>query len=243
MKIVQITDIHLGPDQNPVREIDVRSNFLKLLDLAETYNYDVLVLSGDLCYQDPDANTYDWVCKILSKKVTQPVYVIPGNHDDSTMISQFFSYDLTKDEVYYKAKLDHVDSIFLDSSKGYHSQNQKDWLRTSLLKFRSNPLLIFMHHPPVLGLVPYMDKHYSLKDGSEIMELLTSYPNPIHVFCGHYHVDKIITQQNVTVHITPSSFIQIDQRHEEFEVDHTRVGFRLIELNVNVVYSQVIWLN
>lgn len=241
MKIAQITDIHIGPDLSPVKEIDVRKNFLELLLLANNYGYDALLLTGDLCFQNPIPSTYDWIREVIEARVETPYYVIPGNHDDSVLLANSFNVSdkLHEKELYYTCNVGEKTLICMDSGIGKVSQAQKDWLKETMKSSNKEPLLVFMHHPPIHGLVPHMDSGYALQDREEIMDILQASDKLVHVFCGHYHVDKIIQQGKVTVHITPSGFIQIDQRHEAFNIDHLQPGFRMIELRDNRLYSQV----
>lgn len=241
MKIAQITDIHIGPDSSPVKDVDVRRNFMELLMLAKSYGYDALLLTGDLCFQNPIPATYDWIREVIAEGVEAPYYVIPGNHDDSVLLANRFNLSdkLHEQELYYTCDVAGKTLICLDSGIGKISPAQKDWLKETLKSLHRKPLLLFMHHPPIHGLVPHMDLGYALQDREEIMEILQASDKLVHVFCGHYHVDKIIQQGKVTVHITPSGFIQIDQRQEAFNIDHLQPGFRMIELMDDRLYSQV----
>lgn len=241
MKIAQITDLHIGPDNTPVKEVDVRANFIGLLSLANSYGYDTLLLTGDLCFQNPLASIYDWIREMLEEHVKVPYFIIPGNHDESALLAVCFnlSDQLHENELYYTCKVGNKTLICMDSGIGCVSQNQKDWLKNILKSIDDEPVLLFIHHPPIEGLVPHMDMGYPLQDRKEIMEILHTSKKIIHVFCGHYHVDKIIHQGKVVVHITPSGFIQIDQRQAAFKIDHVQPGFRMIEIQDDRVYSQV----
>ena len=241
MKIAQITDIHIGPDENPVREVDVRKNFLDILELANTYPHDLVMLTGDLCFMDASPDIYAWIIEQLKEHVQVPYYVIPGNHDDSKTMARSFDINdkLIGDELYYSISHNGYTLVCLDTAIGKMSGSQKSWLAKILSGIQDSQLLVFMHHPPIEGLVPHMDNRYALQDRDEVLEILTKVEKPVHVFCGHYHVDKVIQHHNITVHITPSSFIQIDQRRDDFLVDHLQPGFRMIEMRKSRMYSQV----
>jgi len=71
------------------------------------------------------------------------------------------------------------------------------------------------------------------------MEILVAYGQPVNVYSGHYHVEKTINRANVTVHITPSCFVQIDQYREDFQVDHHRIALRVITLQEKEILSTV----
>ena len=100
-----------------------------------------------------------------------------------------------------------------------------------------------MHHPPAICGVPYMDLNHSFKQIDRFQKLVKSIGKHIEVFCGHYHVDKVIEVSNMRIHITPSTFFQIRDDIEEFGVDHYRIGYRLMDLNGLDLSHEVVYLN
>ena len=58
MKIVQFTDIHIGAKNEVTRDADVRHNLKVVLKAIAKENADMVVLSGDLCFKEPRADTY-----------------------------------------------------------------------------------------------------------------------------------------------------------------------------------------
>ena len=109
------------------------------------------------------------------------------------------------------------------------SKRQLKWLKYEL-ETLEKAVIIFMHHPPVLSGVPFMDNKHFLKNYTDFQRIAFQYPYPIHIFCGHYHVEKTVSIQNLHVYITPSTFYQIDWREAEFKVDHYRIAFREIDI-------------
>lgn len=238
-KIIQITDLHLDVAGEKPFDIDVRANFMKLLDAALKLKPDHLVLTGDLCYRDADETIYQWLYEQMQQQPI-PYDIIAGNHDESVMMANVFdrSAFLVDKELFFAKKIGKQSCVFLDSAVGSHSTEQLKWLERQLRQ-ASGPLIIFMHHPPVLADVPFMDIKYPLQDIEAVQQILTSYEDNITVFCGHYHVEKTIRFKNVLVQITPSCFFQIDQQSEEFKVDHHQVAFRLIEVSGEMIKSTV----
>jgi len=243
MVIAQITDIHISPDLKPVHEVDVRANFLKALkDVLDHKEVGHLVITGDLCYQDPLLSIMEWVKASLDE--TGLTYsVIPGNHDDSVIMAQVFDLEhcLQANELYYNEVKDDLHLIFLDSGKGTLSVDQISWLKAvdSVIEL---PSLIFMHHPPV-DAVPYMDNNYALDEKNAVMETLSGLKHPVAVFCGHYHVAKEVSEEaQLPVYITPSTFFQIDDRIPDFRISTHDIGWRRIELRDGNLLSEVKWL-
>ena len=233
MKIIQITDLHIDVEGESPFDIDVRKNFLKIINKIKRLEPDHLVISGDLCYRDGDENIYDWIKQVVDS--TDISYsVIAGNHDDSALMAKAFELEhlLTDDELFYAKKIGKSTFLFLDSSKGYHSVKQLNWLKRQL-KNAKRDMFIFMHHPPILAGVPFMDGRYALQDIKAIQDIFFSYPKNINIFTGHYHVEKSIRINNLLIQITPSLFFQIDQESEDFKVDHHHIALREIEIDNN----------
>jgi Icc protein len=233
VKIIQITDLHIDVEGELPFDIDVRQNFLKIIEKIKTLEPGHLVISGDLCYRDGDKSIYNWIKKVVDETKI-PYSVISGNHDDSTLMAKAFELEhlMTDDELFFAKKIGKSTFLFLDSSKGYHSANQLNWLKRQL-KNAKDDLFVFMHHPPILAGVPFMDGKYALKDIKDVQEIFFAYPNNINIFTGHYHVEKSIRINNLLIQITPSLFFQIDQESVDFKVDHHFIALREIVIENN----------
>lgn len=242
MRIVQITDLHVGLANEATFDVDVRANFLAICQKIRELAPDYVVVSGDLCYEESDPIIYRWIKQHLdSLEITYDL--LSGNHDDPVQLAQAFNCEhlLKNGALYYQRQLEGFPYLFLDTTTGILSKQQLNWLNDAL-KQLAGPVIIFMHHPPLLAGVPHMDRNYALKNRVEVQEILFNFSKRIDIFCGHYHVDKTIGIDQVNVHITPSCFFQIDQHVENFAVDHHRPALREIEVSENQVSHSVIFL-
>lgn len=231
MRIIHITDTHVGVEGKKPFDVDVRRNFLNVLEATKDFEKDYIVLTGDLCYQDGDISVYHWMRKHLDD-LDVNYLVIPGNHDDTSLLAHCFDLqeELKGEELYFFRRVEDYTLFFLDTAKGEMSNLQKNWLKANLDQLNGRAAYVFMHHPPLNADVPHMDQNYALKDMGEVQEIFKSYGGQVHIFSGHYHVDKVISKYNMQLVITPSCFVQIDSRFEEFKPDHFRVGFRVIDI-------------
>lgn len=229
MTIIQITDLHIDEDYEYPFDIDVRSNFLRLLQTFEKESFDHLVITGDLCYRDGNVAIYSWI-KAQLDAADFSYDIISGNHDDSVMMAEAFGLQhlLQGQELYYTKMLGNRFGIFLDSSRGVHSEEQLRWLKRQL-KNADEEVIVFMHHPPLKAGVPYMDDNHALRDMEAVMEIFNQHPGQLFIFTGHYHVEKTLASGNALVQITPSCFFQLDMREKEFKVDHHRIAYRVIK--------------
>jgi len=239
MRIIQITDLHIGQEGEETFGVDVRTNFLNILAEAKFLNPDYLVVTGDLCYDKGDVAIYQWI-KARLDKTELPYQVIGGNHDDVEMMREVFAMDhvVSKKGLYYAMKLGKQTCLFMDSSTGKHSKEQLKWLQRQVYNSEGD-LVIFTHHPPVMAGVKFMDNKYALQDMDQIQPLLLEYKDRIQLFCGHYHVDKSIHFQNLTVHITPSCYIQIQQDTDDFLPDHYQIALRIIDCTHEMIQTTV----
>ncbi|MEY3052518.1 MAG: hypothetical protein RLY31_2303 [Bacteroidota bacterium] len=230
MTILQITDLHLSHDNVNLHKVDTRGNFLALLRKAVSMEPDLLVLTGDICYEAADPKVYGWVREQLEHSGL-PYVVIGGNHDETDTLVRVFSYHhrLTAGELYFVHPIGDRQLVFLESSTGQVSDRQLEWL-AAVLSRRQDAALVFMHHPPLSADVPFMDEHYPLRNGAAVRQVLEAAPVPVHVFCGHYHVERSLIRKNLTVHITPSCYFQLDAASVDFRIDHFRAGLRCIRI-------------
>lgn len=242
MRILQINDLHVAKEGEDAYGVDVRGNFLNMVERLQPMNADLLVINGDLCYRDGELEIYEWIKEKLAA-VPVPLALTSGNHDDPELIAEVFELNgaFKEGELYYKKSIKGHTCLFLDTTLRKVSQPQLDWLEDELEK-ASEKVFLFMHHPPVLGGVPYMDKNHALINREEVQNLIHSFEGEVYVFSGHYHVDKIIQKKNMTVFITPACFFQIDQHEETFKVDHYRIGFREIRWEGCALQSSVHYL-
>ncbi|WP_234736716.1 metallophosphoesterase family protein [Tellurirhabdus bombi] len=242
MRIAFLTDLHIGTENQHPQGVDIRQNFLDALHFLTEMKPDCLVIGGDVCYQQGDREIYRWVLPHLDA-LGLPYYVISGNHDDSVLLAEEFRLgaDLHGQELYFSRVLDTQTALFLDTARGYCSETQWEWLETQLKSLEGN-LLVFMHHPPLLADVKYMDINYPFQQRDRLMTLLKSAPGQVTVVCGHYHAERLILVDNVRVLVTPSLFFQMKHDPVECIIEHYRMGIRELNLFTDRLTSTLHYL-
>ena len=241
MRIFQMTDLHIGQENENPNGIDVRENFLQILQRIEKYAPDSIVISGDLSYRKGDKKTYRWIRDQLAGS-GYPLYVIAGNHDDASLLGSVFHPDkpLTADnKLYYFVKKREELFLYLDTANGMLGKEQMDWIREITGRYQPDRLFVFMHHPPVPAGVPHMDDGYALKDGDTFAAWCQVLNRPVYVFTGHYHVSKSLVLGRLFIQICPSSFFQIDETSTQFLSEHQVPGFTVIDVLPDSVRTQV----
>lgn len=243
IRIAQITDLHIPPEGEHPFDTNPRENLLAVLDQLEDYDPHHVVLSGDLSFHDGDPDACRWIKKQI-ESLDVPYSVIGGNHDISKVIADVYDHNeaLKGDELYFESNCHGQSILNLDSAKGQLSNAQKEWLNDSL-QAGEGLALIFIHHPPCVGGVPHMDNNYPLQDRDEVLDILKHSNRECQVFCGHYHVEKTLTFDNVSIHITPSLFIQLSSSNHSFEIEHKIAGWRHITIKDDKLDTGVKYLS
>ena len=243
MRLVQITDLHIGLPQQDTYGVDVRNNFSRTLAALEKIDFDHLIITGDLCYSEGNIEIYKWIKTLLDASGFD-YYLLNGNHDRAELMATVFGEraPLTNGELYYQVGLSGQRCFMLDSGPGVVSQAQLNWLKDEI-KDETGPLNVFMHHPPAYVGIPFMDKNHALKNIDEVQAILTEYPNRVFIFSGHYHGEKVVHENNLSMHVTPSLFFQIDQEAPEFKVDHYRIAYRTIDLDDQSMRTALVYLD
>lgn len=239
-RIIQLTDLHITAEGEHTKNgIDTVERAALLFKTLRKENHDLLVLSGDLCYSLGNEATYRWLKEQLQDwKV--PVQLIGGNHDDLSVMNKVFAdFPHYSNKEAFTFSLHGKEILFLETGNGLVSEQQLEFLKNALSKTQ-NPILLFMHHPPFLGNVQFMDKRHALKNTEQMEAFFAQYPEKeFIVFCGHYHIEKSIRKKNVTLYITPSPFFNLNPDYDEFQQENTLIPYRIIDVYEEEVDTRV----
>jgi Icc protein len=240
MKIILITDLHVGKPDEDTFQVDVRKNFLDILEQVAAQHPAHIIINGDLSYLAGNVDTYFWIKGHLDK-LCIPYDIITGNHDDAYMLANVFQREADCHDglLFYQKQLNDWTCIFLDTASRTLSASQLIWLEQQIQTHQTKQVMVFMHHPPVEVGAPFMDINHSLLNQTEVQAILAQHDSTVPVFSGHYHTEKTIVQGNLIVQVTPSCFFQIAPYTSEFSIDHYRIAYRQIDLLPNGWRSMV----
>ena len=135
MRIIQITDLHIGEIYEDTFGVDVRKNFVTILEKAQQSAPDHIVITGDLCFQSGDMEIYNWIHDRL-ESIQIPYSIIAGNHDDSKMLADVFGlrHLMEGEDLFYKLKLNGQDlEIELNGKLEMANKERKDMKNLSLV--------------------------------------------------------------------------------------------------------------
>ncbi len=197
MLIVQISDPHITvPGRNaygiaPTAEYLARCiDHINLLEPKP----DLAMVTGDITNEGKLESTEH--AAALLNRLECPFYIIPGNHDDRSVLRSvfggkscpstepgFINYVIEGHDV----RLIAIDSTIPGHAGGRICPARLEWLEQRLQENTSQPTIIFMHHPPVKCSV--LETDIDGFDGAdELGELIEKFSNIQAVLCGHIHL-------------------------------------------------------
>lgn len=219
--IAQLSDLHIGTGPG---FLDGRMNTETALHRAVAHvgslnpRPDLVLLTGDLAERG-SVGEYAVVRDALSP-LCMPVYAIPGNHDDSAVamaaLPAFMPVqsDAPSGTCCYHVQhgglhLIGLDTVVAGRSHGALEGSQIEWLGDALHRCGGEPVLIFMHHPPLPTGIEAMDA-CSLMTGADALAALVRRHGAVQgVLCGHLHRPVQMLFGGAPLHVAPSVAHQI----------------------------------
>jgi 3',5'-cyclic AMP phosphodiesterase CpdA len=211
MLIAQMTDIHIGFDPDAKPEELNRIRFRETLNrlLAAPNKPDMLVLTGDLTDRG-DADSFDKIVAQL-KDVPCPIYPLMGNHDSREEMLRVFPDCPTIEGgfVQYAIEREGLLLLMLDTFEpgrhgGAFCETRAQWLKDQLASNPETPTLIFMHHPPVVSGIGWMDPGENEPWMVRLREAMEGHAQIHAIHCGHLHRPINTRFAGIPLSVTPS---------------------------------------
>lgn len=191
--IAQITDIHIGFDpEGGTEEANLKRYRQALAHLLRQPELpDMLVLSGDLTDRG-DAESFARLVEPLAQ-CPFPVYPLVGNHDArDTLLAAFPDCPTTDGFIHYAVEAAGLRILCLDTFEpgrhgGAFCDVRKAWLAAELASQPDTPTLIFMHHPPIVSGIDWMDPSPDESWIANFAEAIDGHGQILGIHCGHLH--------------------------------------------------------
>ena len=179
---------------------------------------DLELFTGDLTERGSAAE-YAVVANALTP-LSMPVYAVPGNHDNPKAARHALArcmpvaLDAPNGACCYHLRHGGLNLVALDTavagrSHGALEPAQLAWLARTLQACRDEPVLIFMHHPPLPTGIEAMDA-CSLMTGADALEALVRGHGAVQgLVCGHLHRPVQMQFGGAPLHVAPSVAHQI----------------------------------
>jgi 3',5'-cyclic-AMP phosphodiesterase len=210
--IAQISDLHIKrPGALAYGKVDTAAALARCIDTLNRFTPRpaFVAVSGDLA-DTPDAEEYDHVKRLLAP-LEIPFAVIPGNHDDRSLLRAAFpdrSYATPAGALNSSHSVGALDILMIDSSVpgapyGALDKETLGWLDETLAASPSRPALLFLHHPPFATGIGHMDEQ-NLRNASDLAAVLRRHERARLVAAGHVHRSVLTSFAGIAATICPA---------------------------------------
>lgn len=240
MRILQITDCHLGRDEDEsllgLKTAESLADVLQRAVDCES-SFDLVLCSGDMS-NDATTASYEHFVQIVRRYFPKtPLAWLPGNHDDPAGMRAIRSTSPKTDYV----TLGNWRIIMLNSrvpfeERGELPQSELDRLERLLASDPTSPTLIFLHHQLVPVGSAWIDQ-YVVSNADAFFEITDRYNNIRAISWGHVHQEFFDVRKGVDLIATPSTCVQFKPLNDDFMVDKAMPGYRVYDLDSNGVYT------
>jgi Icc protein len=195
MLLAQLTDTHvLDPASDEPRYVDNNARLTLAVDSlnGESPAPEVVLATGDLTNDGRPGELAELVRQLA--RLTVPVLVLPGNHDDRASLRAAFDQPwAAADHLSWVADVGGVRIVGLDTQLpgemgGLFDPEREAWLAETLAETRASgqATLIAMHHPPFASGLAWMDTGM-LARADVFTRVVGANPQVGRILCGHLH--------------------------------------------------------
>lgn len=234
LKFIQLSDTHLyASSEETLCGLKTFPAFEEAVIEMKRYrkNLDFILATGDIS-QDRSPKSYlDFGTLMRSFQV--PVYCLPGNHDDPSLMRDLF----LKGPVQYKRHIVFEDwqIVALNSTvpmenRGHFEPEELDEMASYLDLYPRKHALVSFHHNPIPLGSPWLDK-MTVDNADQFFDRLSRHPNVKAVVFGHVHQEFQSQRNGFLLLGAPSTSIQFKPQNPTFSLDNVNPGFRLFELH------------
>ncbi len=232
--IAQITDTHVGfePEagENEFNFVRFRNVLGHLL--SQPVQPDMLILSGDLT-DGGQPGCYKRIRDLVAD-CAFPVHVIPGNHDSREEMLKAFPECPTADGFAQFAiacgdgedglRVLCIDSFEPGRHGGAFCEVRAAWLARELAAHPDTPTVIFMHHPPVVAGIEWMDPRPDEAWFKRFHETVAGHRQIVSIQAGHLHRPLHTVVEGIPLSVTPAvaPAVSLDLRPMDTDVADQR---------------------
>ncbi len=228
---IQISDSHID-DNKLVLGVDSQANLGSIVSMISDQNYDVLLISGDLAHNGT-LKSYQKLQKILNPIETE-IYVLPGNHDDFSNLSQVFNQSSLCNFIIGCWEIITLDSVQSGKVSGRLSDEQLHSLSQQISSSSAKYIALCLHHPPV-SMQSDWDDEMSLENPDDLFAVIDQFDTIKAVMWGHAHQCCEFNRNGVKLFSCPSTALQFNGQ--------SGIGYNHYMLNEDgEIYCKTRWL-
>ncbi len=218
MLIAQISDTHITEQGKKTNGIaPMAENLTRCIAHINQCNPkpDVVLVTGDITNEGLIKEAEHAAALLAGLEI--PFYVIPGNHDDHTILRAAFSEHACPPQHQgfsnyviddFDVRLIAMDSTVPGEPGGEICPARATWLDERLSEAKQRPTAIFMHHPPLMCGVLETDMDGFV--GADLLgAVVEKYTNIERILCGHIHLPIHARWRGTVVSTVPSMGMQL----------------------------------
>lgn len=234
IKIVQITDSHLGAnDGDTILSMNADDSLCDVLSLIKEQhdNIDLVLATGDIA-NDALPSAYQRFYSTVKEYLPVPMSWLAGNHDKSeymTMVADAQDCRIIEMGEWVIVLLD---SHVVGQIHGNLSDEALAFLPETLTKYADKHILLTFHHQPVPIGSRWMDR-YILQNSHDFWKAIKPFSNIKAILWGHVHQEFDEMHNNIRLLSSPSTCIQFAPGKDEFALDRTMPGYRVLGLHAD----------
>ncbi len=217
--LAQLTDTHVLDAENapkggidPAHPVDNNGRLAAAVAMLqrEPHPPSAVIATGDLTF-DGAGSEYEALAELLAP-VTQPIYAVPGNHDDRDRFRAHFHQLPWVDAAHASWTLRHLDVtiVGLDTTVpgkpgAAFDDERAAWLDRTLADADAAglPTLLAMHHPPFLSGLAWMDRSGFV--GLERFVEVVARHRVDRILCGHMHRPMVSMVGGTIAQVAPAT--------------------------------------
>lgn len=233
VEILQFSDTHLFESAGgTLVGQNTFDSLSAVLDLAQRHDWppDFILVTGDIS-QDRTEKSYR-LFRERMEKLAVPIYILPGNHDDSAAMEAIFRAP----PVEMKRVLERngwrllcLNSAVPGQNGGKLAESELSFLSAQLEKAADTHVLVCMHHSPVAVGSAWLDA-MALENSDPFFSLLDRFPQVKSVAWGHVHQGYEGARKSIKLMGGPSTCVQFKPETAVLEFDAVGPGYRKIKL-------------
>lgn len=215
-RIIQISDPHIVPHgELAYGQVDTAVHLKACVEtinemMPEIGPIDRVIVTGDLT-DFGTAQEYHRF-RYIMEPLDIPYLAIPGNHDNVTaMRTSFADQDWmpTSGPINWTEEFADLAVIGLDTNvagkaHGHLTDTTLGYLKNTLAELHDKPVIVAIHHPPVLTGIEKMDIQ-NLRDSCALKTILSDYQGELKLVCGHIHRSITASFGSVICQIAPGT--------------------------------------
>jgi 3',5'-cyclic AMP phosphodiesterase CpdA len=193
MKVIQVTDTHLGAPGEMVHDLDPGTRLAACIADINAHHADaaMCIITGDLAHGGK-REAYIELRRVLAD-LTIPYHLIIGNHDRREVFREVFPETPVDEHGFVQRAIDCaagrfilLDTVVEKEKWGAFCDKRSAWLERRVAEAEGRPVYLFMHHPPFKTGIPSLDR-IRLLDPAILRQVVRRHPNIKHIFFGHTH--------------------------------------------------------